>query len=139
MTLPVPARGRVVVRQAVDQADLRATCDDRRYIDDGYTPNLSRGNVLERSNHLRDFRRRIGLCRGHHDVLTSFVPAPALAEQLERFSNSRGVAKKDLQLSTMFRSLHRLDLPEQRLRVAVSRATVGFNTHRGTILEDDCI
>ena len=126
----MPAPRRVVVRQAIDQADLRVTCDNRRHIDDGHTSNVSRGNALERSNHLRDFRRRLGLRGGHHDVLASFVPAPALVEQLERFSNARGIAQKNLQLSAVFRSLRRLDLPEQRFRVAVSRATVVINTHR---------
>ena len=133
IALSVPAPWRVVVRQAVDQADLRVTCEDRRHVDDGHTSNVSRGNALERSNHLRDFRRRIGLRGGDDDVLTPFVPAPALVEQLERFSDARGIAEKDLQLSAVFRPLGRLDLPKQRFRVAVGRAIVVVNTHRRLI------
>jgi hypothetical protein len=139
MALSMPAPWRVVVRQTIDKADFRATRDDRGHIDDGHASNVSRGDTLERSNQLDDFRRRIGLCRGHHDVLASFAPAPALVEELERLSDSRGIAEKDLQLSAVFRPLGRLDLPEQRFRVAVSGATVVINTHRRTIPEDDCI
>ena len=88
------------------------------------TPPTSRvGMTLERANHLLDFRRRIGLRGGDDDVLAPLAPAPAFVEQLERFADARGVAEKDLQLSAVFRPLGRLDLPEQRLRVAADRAT----------------
>ena len=106
------------------------TCEDRGHVDDGHASDVSRGNDLERANHLRDFGRRIGLRRGDDDVLAPLVAAPALVEQLERFADARGIAEKDLQLPAVFRPLGRLDLPEQRLRVAVSRAIVVVNTHR---------
>ena len=139
VALAVPAAWRVVVRQAVDQADLRTTREDRRHVDDRHASDVSRRNALERANHLRDFGRRIGLRGRDDDVLASLVAAPALVEQPERFSNARGIAEKDLQLSAVFRSLGRLDLPEQRFRVAVRRAIVVVNAHRRTIPEDDCI
>ncbi len=135
VTLSMPAPRGVVVRQPVDKADLRVTCDDRGHIDDRHASNVQCGNALEGSNHLSNVRRRIGLCGGHHDVLASFVPAPALVEQPERFSNPRGVTQEDLQRSPAFRPLCRLDLPEQRFRVAVSSPTVVINTHGRAIPE----
>ena len=104
------------------------------------TPATSlRRNDLERANHLRDFGRRIGLRGGDDDVLAPLVAAAAFVEQLERLADAGGIAEKDLQLSAVLRSFGRLDLPEQRFRVAVSRAIVVVNAHRRMIPEDDCI
>jgi hypothetical protein len=90
-------------------------------------------------NHLDDLGRIVGLRRGNDDVLAPLVTAPPLVEQPERFSDAGRVAQKNLQLSTVFGLLGRLDPPEQRFRVAVSRTALVVQTHRWTIPEDDCI
>ncbi len=53
-SLLVSAPGGIVVRQAIDQADLRATREDRGHVDDGRSCDVHRRNVLERPQHLRD-------------------------------------------------------------------------------------
>ena len=101
------------------------------------TPATSRvGNDLERANDLGD----VGICVRLHgrddDVLTAFATATAFVEQLERFSDSRGVPEKDLQATSAFGPFRRLHLPKQCVRVA-GRTAVSVSAQRhATILPD---
>src|SRR4029077_12298423 len=65
------------------------------------------------------------------DVFTSIAASPTFVEQLERLADTCGVAKKDLQLTSLFGSLGGFDLTKNGLGVAGTRAIVAVNTHEG--------
>ena len=101
------------------------------------TPATSRVGMISSA---RTTSRHVGIGVGLHgrddDVLAAFATAAALVEQLERFSDSRGVAEKDLQPTSAFGPFRRLDLPKQCVRVA-GRTAVSVSAQRhATILPD---
>ncbi len=118
---------------------MRVPREHHRHVDDGHTALISDGNPLERLDHLLDFGRRIRLCGHNDDVLTALAAPPTFVEQLERLADASGVAKKDLQLSSLFGSLGGFDLTKNGLGVAGTRAIVAINTHAMDGSPHDCI
>ena len=123
--LGVPARGRVVVSEAVDETHLRTTRENRFHIDDRHTGDVSRPDNVERANRVRHLRAEVRLRRGNHDILSPFVTPATFVEQFEGLADSRGVAEKDLQLTAALGPFGGLDLTEQGFRI-----TMLLNTHR---------
>ena len=97
MTLVVSTAGGILVRQTVDEADLGTAGEDRRYVDDRHAGDVRVGMISSARTTSADVGIGVRLHGRDDDVLAAFATATALVEQPERFSDSRGVAEKDLQ------------------------------------------
>ena len=119
--LRIAAAGRIVVGQAVDQADLRMAAEERRQIDDligpAGVPLGDRRDHFEPGQDLLDVGRDLALQRAHHHVLAALLAAAALVEHAERFADARGVAQKHLEAAAAFPPLVGLDAAQQFFRV----------------------
>src|SRR5262249_12098124 len=78
-------------------ADLRVAPQNGLNVHDRHALDRKHRNALDGIQEWLDFRRNFGLQRPHDNILSAFLPPPALVEHAKRFSDSRRVAEKDLQ------------------------------------------
>ena len=128
--LRIAAAGRIVVGQAVDQADLRVAAEDGREVDDlvGAAGVLlgDRGNHFEARQDLLDVGGDLALQGADDDVLAALLAAAALVEHAEGFADARGVAQKHFEAAAPFPPLIRLDTAQQFFGIGPA---IGANCH----------
>src|SRR5882724_10333337 len=93
----VAAARRVVVCESINQADLRASFENRLHVNDRDTFDVKRGNDFKRTQKGLYFRRNFWLQSPNHDILSPVAAPPTLVEHAERFAYAGCVAKKNLE------------------------------------------
>src|SRR5881296_1521337 len=94
----VSAARRVVVCESINQADLRASLQNRLHVNDRDTFDVERGNDFKRTQKgLLYFRRNFRLQSPNHHILPTVAAPPTLVEHAERFAYAGCVAKKNLE------------------------------------------
>jgi len=117
VTPGVPAPGRIVVRQTVDETHLRMARNEDGHVDDRDAGRVTTGDHIHRADDRYDAGRDLRLRGRNHHILAAVMPPAPFVEQLERLADARGVAEKDLELPTPCRPLGGFELAKQRLRI----------------------
>ncbi len=133
IALRVTAAGRIVVREAVHQADLRAACEDRGHVDDGDAGARQRRDHVHSPGDLFDVRVHVRLHGGDDHVFTALAPPPSFVEHAERLADTRGVAKEDLQRAAHGGALGRLHVLQQRFGIGTSELVALVERHQSFV------
>src|SRR6478752_2870207 len=92
---------RIVISQSIDQHHLRPSFEDLRNINDVPTGDFQGWNDFMQGQTLLNFGSALRLNGGHNDILATLSTAQAFIKHLRRFSNSRRVSEKNLEMSAL--------------------------------------
>ncbi len=95
--MSVAAARRVVVCESINQADLRASLQNRLHVNDRDAFDVERGNDFKRTQKRLNFHRNFRLQSPNHHVLSTVAAPPTLVEHAERFAYAGCVAKKNFE------------------------------------------
>src|ERR1700716_1854768 len=95
----VAAAWRIVVGQAVDQADVRVALKNSSHVNDRDAFDGERGNNFKSAQQRLDIVLHPGLNGADHNILTALLAASSFVKHAEGFADPRGVAQKDFEAS----------------------------------------
>src|SRR4029434_2549917 len=90
----------IVVRQAINDAHLGMTSENRWNVDDGYSLQIEGRNYFKGLQKRMDFCRGLWLKSADHHILPAFFASARLVEHSVRLAHPGGIAEKHFQAAT---------------------------------------
>src|SRR6185312_1963921 len=109
--------GGIVVCQAIDEADLRMTAQNGRYVHCRNSIARRQRDELQILQNTLHLRANFTLKRPNDNILPTFFSAATLIEHAVGFADARRISKKYFQAATALIPLFGLNLPEQAIRI----------------------